>query len=318
MTSSSNNGPQKAVATIGVFDGVHKGHRALIGKVVERAEQLRVNSACVTFTPHPQEVLNPSNSIPRLATLEDRIEMIKGLGVSEVILIQFTRPIAQMSPEEFIGRLSEQVILVELWVGSNFALGRDRIGTPDRLAAIGKEKGFTVHPFPRVEMGADPVSSSRIRTLLCDGRVSEAAELLCRYYTLKGKVVSGDRRGVSLGFATANLEIAEGLCIPRDGVYTVRGWTEKRGAYAGVCNIGLRPTFSGRKRQVETHLIGFQGDLYGHEMALEFVKRLRDERRFHSSEELVAQIAEDVKQAEAALAGVISPRCDASSKRIPL
>jgi riboflavin kinase/FMN adenylyltransferase len=315
VTSSSNSDQKKAVMTIGVFDGVHRGHRALIGKVVKRAEQLGVRSVCVTFTPHPQEVLNPGVSIPRLTTLEDRIALIKGLGVSDVLLIQFSQTIAQMSPEEFIARLNERFSLIELWVGSNFALGRGRVGTPDRLALIGSKKGFSVHSFPRVEAGAEAVSSSRIRTLLSDGHVAEAAELLCRYYSLKGNVVSGDRRGgASLGFATANLEVAEKLCVPRDGVYAVHGWVGKRDAYSGVCNIGFRPTFNGHRRQVEAHLIGFQGDLYGKEISLEFVERLRDERRFQSVEELVAQITSDIQHAERLLSRAAAPQCDSNRR----
>lgn len=306
MTWSSNGGPQQAVATIGVFDGVHRGHQPLIGMVVERAKQLGVQSGCVTFKPHPQELLHPGTTIARLATLDDRIALIKGLGVSRVLLIEFTRSLAQMSPEEFIDLLFSHFRLRELWVGSNFALGRNRAGTPERLAAIGQAKEFTVHPFPRVEIGGEPVSSSRIRALLSGGRVAEAADLLGRYYKLSGSVVSGDRRGRSLGFATANLQVAESLCVPKDGVYAVRGWIGQGRAYPGVCNIGMRPTFSGLRRQVETHLMGFRDDLYGQPMAVEFIARLRDERHFDSIEALVAQISEDVKRAERVLAGVVS------------
>ena len=307
MTFQSSDRSHEAVVTIGVFDGVHVGHRALIGRVVERAKQLGIESGCVTFDPHPQEVLRPGMEIAHLATLSDRIAMIKGLGVSEVLLIEFTRSLARMSPEEFIELLLERFLLRELWIGSNFALGRNRAGTPDRLAVIGRAKGFDVMSFPRVERGGQMVSSSRIRRLLADGRVEQAAELLGRHYRLRGRVVSGDGRGRSLGFATANLAVLERLCVPQDGVYAVRCWLEGVEPFPAVCNIGVRPTFDGDRKQVEVHLIGFEGDLYGQEMAVEFVTRLRGERRFPSMEALIAQISEDVKRAKVVLSRASSP-----------
>ncbi len=314
MTSRSSDGPPEAVVTIGVFDGVHEGHRALIGRVVERARQYGIKSGCVTFDPHPQEVLHPGKKLAHLATLSDRIAMIKGLGVSEVLLIEFSRSLAQMSPEEFMELLLGHFRLRELWIGSNFALGRNRAGTPERLAIIGRAKGFDVMSFPRVERSGQVVSSSRIRRLLADGRVEQAAELLGRHYRLRGMVVSGDGRGRSLGFATANLAALEGLCIPQDGVYAVRCWPRDMGTFPGVCNIGVRPTFDGDRRQVEVHLIGFEDNLYGQEVAVEFVSRLRGERRFHSTEALIAQISEDVKRAKALLS-CASPKTLFASER---
>jgi len=298
VTSQRNGGRPETVITIGVFDGVHLGHQALIGRVVERANLFGVESGCVTFEPHPQELLQPGSSVVRLSTLEDRIQMIKALGVGEVLLLQFTLSLAQMSPEGFIDLLVSHFRLRELWIGSDFALGRHRGGTPDRLAVIGRERGFEVHAFPRVEIDGAPVSSSRIRVLLAEGAVEEATGLLGRYHRLVGKVVSGDRRARVLGYPTANLEVADGLCLPRDGVYAVRCGGFDGRCYRGVCNVGMRPTFNGVRRQVEVHLIGFQGDLYGQRLAVDVLAHLRDEVRFASVEALVNQIGEDIKQAE--------------------
>lgn len=346
MTSESSSGPPRAVATIGVFDGVHLGHQALVRKVVERAQRLRARSVCVTFSPHPDEVLRPESEIAHLAPLQDRLELIRSLGVSEVALLEFTPSLARMSPEQFMDLLLASFRLEELWVGSDFALGRGRAGSPERLAVIGRERGFQVLQFPPVEVGGQVVSSSRIRRLLAEGRVGDARQLLGRPYRLRGVVVEGDRRGRLLAFPTANLSVGERLCIPGDGVYAgwcqtgrgagaaslrrnrdevglegggeamvgvsdagheSRGATDTRRWYPAVANVGVRPTFEGKRRQVEIHLIGFEGDLYREELAVDFVACLRGERRFESAAALAAQIREDVRMARGILAGEPSP-----------
>lgn len=307
MTKPSENSRIKAVATIGVFDGVHLGHRALIGRVVQRATELGAQSACVTFSPHPEDVLRPERQVPFLATLEDRLALIRALGVSDVVLMEFTPSLARFSPEEFLGMLVQRFRLAELWIGADFALGRARAGSPARLAAIGAANGFDVRRFPPVEVAGDVVSSTRIRLLLTDGRVDEARRLLGRPYRLRGEIVVGDRRGRLLGFATANLSVSERLCIPSDGVYAVTCRTGGSDVHPGVANIGVRPTFGSDRRQVEIHLIGYEGDLYGQQLAVDFVARLRGERRFESAAALVEQIQQDVREA----LELISGRADA-------
>ncbi len=292
----------EAVVTIGVFDGVHVGHQELIGKVVERAHQMGMTSWCVTFNPHPQDVLRPQSSLSHLSTLDDRLSLIRGLGVDDVMVVEFTLDVAQMLPEEFVESLLRRYRMRELWVGSNFALGRNRSGTPERLAAIGRAEGFEVRPFARVEKLGAPVSSSRIRGLLQEGRVEEAAQLLGRPHRLSGIVGNGDRRGRTLGFATANLTQTGRLCVPGNGIYAVWGRTRTGQVYPGVANVGVRPTFGGSRRQVEVHLLDFDGNLYGDTLRVDFVRRLRDELRFASVQGLIDQMKADVADARAALA----------------
>ncbi len=302
MKPEAKNGRPRVAATIGVFDGVHLGHRALMDKVVERAKRLGVKSACITFSPHPEDVLRPQAEIAHLAPLEDRLELIRRSGMSEVLVIEFTPSLSRMSPEDFIDLLLSHFRLVELWIGSDFALGRDRAGGPERLAFIGTKRGFGVHQFPPVSIEGMVVSSTLIRLMLAEGRVEEAAKLLGRSYRLRGRVVAGDGRGRLLGFPTANLSLEERLCLPGNGVYAVRcGLAAAQ--HTGVVNIGLRPTFDSGRRLVEVHLLDFQGDLYGQELAVDFVARLRDEVRFESVDALVAQIRNDVTRSRQILSG---------------
>ncbi len=302
MSEHHENSLPGAVATIGVFDGVHLGHRALVHQVLDRASLLGAASVAVTFTPHPEDVLRPESEIAHLATLDERLVLLKSLGLSEVVVLEFTPALSQLSPEQFLELLLARFRLRELWIGSDFALGHNRSGSPERLAAIGRERGFTVHQFPPVEIEGEPVSSSRIRRTLAAGRVEEAARLLGRPYRLAGTVVHGDHRGATLGFPTANLSLGERLCIPGDGIYAVWARVEGHdGVYQGAASIGLRPTFGPGRRQIEVYLIGFDGDLYGKQMSIELVARLRGEERFESSAALVAQMIEDVKATKAIL-----------------
>ncbi len=302
MSHNSNRSGREAVATIGVFDGVHLGHQALIHQVITQASRLGVESVCVTFTPHPEDVLRPQIEIAHLATLDDRLALLKSLGISEVALFEFTLALSQLSPEEFIDLLLARFRLRQLWIGSDFALGRGRSGSPERLAEIGAEKGFTVHQFPPVVIEEQVISSSRIRQALAGGHVEEAGRLLGRLYRLTGIVVDGDHRGSTLGFPTANLSLRERLCLPADGIYAV--WVRIAGekdAHPGAASIGIRPTFGAGERRIEVYLIGFDGDLYGQDLSMEFVARLRGEERFDSTRALVAQMIEDVKATKAIL-----------------
>jgi riboflavin kinase / FMN adenylyltransferase len=304
LTSSEASGLPEAVATIGVFDGVHLGHQALVHQVLSQAALIGATGVCVTFAPHPEDVLRPQTEIVHLATLAERLALLRGLGVADVVLLEFTVALSLLSPEEFLDLLLSRYRLRQLWIGGDFALGRNRSGSPERLAEIGRERGFTVHQFSPVVIEGEIVSSSRIRQALANGHVEEAGRLLGRPYQLTGTVVEGDHRGTVLGFPTANLSVRERLCVPADGIYAV--WARidgEKDAHPGAASIGVRPTFGVGRRQVETYLIGFDGDLYGHELSIEFVSRMRGEERFESSAALVTQMIEDVKAAKAVLQG---------------
>jgi riboflavin kinase / FMN adenylyltransferase len=295
-----------AVATIGVFDGVHLGHRRLLGRVVESSRGKRAEAVCVTFHPHPDEVLRPDAPVVHLTSLEDRLSLIRGAGISEVVLLEFTLALAQLSPEQFMDLLLERFDLLELWVGSDFALGKGRSGSVERLGTIGERHGFQVFEFPPIEIDGQIVSSSRIRQHLADGQVESAARLLGRPYRLTGEVVAGDGRGHALGFPTANVAIAERLAVPGDGIYAVVCSLQGRDNLPGVASIGVRPTFNGGERRVEVHLLGFEGDLYGQVLATDFLAFLRGELKFESPEDLTRQIVEDARQADAVIRGLRS------------
>lgn len=296
MTEREAGALPDTVATIGVFDGVHLGHRALLRRVVERAAEMGALSCCVTFSPHPEEVLRPDLEIRHLSPLEDRLEAIRGAGMSRVELLEFTPELSRLSPEEFIAMLLARFRLRELWVGADFALGKDRSGGHDRLAAIGRDRGFTVHSFPPVEQGGRVASSSRIRSSLAEGNVADAALLLGRPYRLRGTVKEGRRRGRTLGFPTANLDFVERLALPADGVYAAWALTHTGGRLPAAVSIGLRPTFEQEgERLVEVYLLDFQGDLYHSNLAVDFVERLRGEERFYGADSLIERMKEDVR-----------------------
>jgi riboflavin kinase / FMN adenylyltransferase len=293
-----------AVVTIGVFDGVHLGHQQLLGNVVESSRRMHAESVCVTFDPHPDEVLRPGAAMVHLTSLEDRLALVRAAGITEIVLLEFTLELAQLSPEEFMGFLLRRFQLRELWVGSDFALGKGRSGSAERLAAIGAEHSFRVIELPPVEIEGQVVSSSRIRRFLADGQVESAAQLLGRPHRVAGEVVRGDGRGRGLGFPTANVAVDDRIALPGDGVYAVTCSMHGHDTMPGVASIGVRPTFDGSDRRLEVHLLGFDGDLYGQRLSTDFVAFLRGEERFESAEELIRQMREDARQAEVALRNV--------------
>lgn len=287
----------QTVLTIGVLDGVHLGHQYLLKKIVERAREVGGCSGVVTFEPHPQVVVAPGSAISYLTTLEDRVRLIREQGVDIVAVLRFTRAVSRMAPEEFIDLLLKHINTVELCVGPDFALGYRRSGTVPVLAEIGQRKGFAVRALPPFELEGRVVSSTEIRRLLAVGQVDEAAKLLGRRPFLVGKVIGGFRRGRMIGVPTANLEVNHNLVIPADGVYAVYVHFDDR-EWPGVLSIGVRPTFDdGGRRTIEVHILGFDGDLYGRTLRVDFVKRLRDEMRFADVEQLVEQIRADIEQA---------------------
>jgi len=287
--------------TVGVFDGVHIGHHHLLKSILARAHEIGASSAVVTFDPHPQRVIAPGSEPLLLTTVDERVQLIRSVGIDVVGILRFTRKISRMSAEEFIDMLLKHFALAELWMGPDSAFGYRRQGTPQVLSEIGGRKGFVVRVVSQKRDDGNVISSTQIRTVLLLGDVSEAATLLGRPYALVGVVVTGFERGRDLGFPTANVVPPPGLLVPANGIYAVRVRVGQRD-YDGVLNIGVRPTFDdGVGRSIEVHIIDFVGNLYGQQIRLEFIQRLRDETRFASVQQLVEQIKKDVELARVVL-----------------
>ncbi|MGH9127689.1 MAG: bifunctional riboflavin kinase/FAD synthetase [Acidimicrobiales bacterium] len=297
--------PGGSVVTIGAFDGVHLGHVAVIAKVRELAADKGVASAVVTFDRHPASVVRPGSAPLLLTDLEQRLALLEAAGVDLTLVVTFDKARSEESAEDFVSEvLVSQLSARAVVVGADFHFGHGRKGNVELLSAMGADLGFEVVGLDLLATGAASVSSTRIRQLLASGDVAGAASLLGRSYGVKGIVVHGDDRGSGLGFPTANLDIGEEVAIPADGIYA--GWyTRPDGtAHASAISVGRRPTFyDDAPPIVEAHLVDFEGDLYGEAATVSFVARLRDERRFEQTAELVAQMGADVREARVVLGG---------------
>jgi riboflavin kinase/FMN adenylyltransferase len=293
---------QETILTIGSFDGVHLGHQALIGQVVARAHATDRLAAVVTFHPHPVVVLAPDRAPRYLTTPGEKADLLEGLNVDLLALVPFNRQVAATPARDFLGGVSRHLRMRELWVGSDFALGRNREGDVPRLRDFGRDLGYRVQVIQPVvsSSGNGVISSSRIRALLSEGRVEGAARMLGRYASLSGEVVVGARRGHALGFPTANLEIRPERSVPADGVYAAFALLGSQ-RLPGVANVGVRPSFGNGQRIVETHILDFDRDIYGCDLVVEFVARMRDEQRFADIGALVQQIGCDRAAARAIL-----------------
>ena len=292
-----------SAVAIGVFDGVHRGHQMVIGRLCERARERDLQTVALTFDPHPLEFVAPERAPLLLTTIEQRIELLGEAGIEVVGVLPFPQ-IRDMAPRLFaVEVLSLRLRSRLIAVGKDFRFGRDREGDVQYLRTVGAEQGFDVFAIDLVgEFDGTVVSSSRIRDLVVAGEVAEAAELLGRPHALRGTVIHGDGRGRSIGFPTANLHVPARLAVPGNGVYAA--WAEVGSIrHPAVVNIGVRPTFGLDRRAVEAHLLDFEGDLYGRELTLSFVARLRSEQKFDSIENLVAQIARDADHGREVLEG---------------
>ncbi|MBW1999150.1 MAG: bifunctional riboflavin kinase/FAD synthetase [Deltaproteobacteria bacterium] len=275
------------VLTIGNFDGVHRGHLELFHKTRERAKAIGGESAVMTFEPHPVRVMKPGNGPPLITPTQQKLELIAGAGIDMILCIPFTREFASISAQDFVEKILVQKIGIrEIVVGYDYTFGYGRQGDIALLREMGRRLGFAVHVVPPVYVGDKLVSSTSIRKLVQEGRVSEAEIFLGRHYQICGTVIKGAGRGAKLlGIPTANLRLVDEL-IPKRGVYAATVLLED-GVYDGVTNIGYNPTFGGKNPlSVETHLLDFSGDLLGKTIRINFVHRLRDERSFESVEEL--------------------------------
>ncbi len=289
--------------TIGAFDGIHRGHQHLLSQLITKARRNGCFSSVVSFSPHPRSVLRPGSQPGCLTTGKDRIALLRALGLDLLVLLNFTPRLAQTPARDFVYELRQGLRMRELWVGADFGLGRNREGNVEMLRCLAQEFSFRLHVVDPVYDNGKPISSTRIRALLARGEVVEAARLLGRCYALSGRVVSGAQRGKKLGFPTANLAPETGCLVPGNGVYAVWAWLGDVSNPA-VANIGVRPTFDGEGRSIEVHLLDFEGDLYGREMRIEFVERLRGERRFSEPAALIAQIGADIARAREVLTDV--------------
>jgi riboflavin kinase/FMN adenylyltransferase len=278
---------------LGVFDGVHLGHRAILAAAVAGAREARLTAVACTFDPHPLEILNPERAPRPVSTLEERLELFAASGVDGAVVLAFTTALAAVEPEAFVKDvLVDRLRAREVVVGFNHRFGRAARGDARLLEELGARYGFRAHLVPALTVDGVTVSSTEIRAALQRGEVERAARLLGRAYSLPGTVVAGEGRGRTLGFPTANLEVDRPPLVPA-GVYACHA--RLAGAlHPAVVNVGVRPTFGGQTLAVEAHLLDFKGDLYGARMILKFVARLRDERRFPSIEALASQIRDDV------------------------
>jgi riboflavin kinase/FMN adenylyltransferase len=300
---------ERAVLTVGNFDGLHVGHQRIMKTVTSRARALDGQAAVYTFEPHPRKVLQPSLAPRLLTTLEQKLELLEAAGVDVTIVEPFDREFAKLPAERFVREiLHERIDPLEVYVGYDFRYGRDREGSMRTLTELGPHLGFSVTIVPEVKLGSRDVNSTRIRELLEQGNVGEAALLLGRPYTVRGRVVVGDRRGRTLGFPTMNVD-PDNEVLPRSGVYAgqVRfldaGSPAAGSCFGAVTNVGRRPTFGASERVLtEAHLLDFEGDAYGRRIEVTFEHALREERRFPDVEALRAQIAADAELARRKLA----------------
>lgn len=289
------------VATIGNFDGHHRGHRTLLHTVVDTARKSQGTALVLTFYPHPVKVLAPHVDLRFLTSPEEKLARFEAAGIDDVVFLEFTPELAAMTAEQFAKTvLHDRLHVAEIFVGEHFAFGKGRAGRIADLVRFGTMYGFTVHPVRPVIVNGEVVSSTRIRNLIHAGHVAEAATLLGRTYGISGTVVPGRQQGHALGWPTANLQIPPQRVIPSDGVYAARAQCEGK-TYEAIAYIGTRPTFGSGERLIEVNLLDEQQDLYGKEMLVEFVDRLRGDHTFASAEELSMQIAKDVDRARDSL-----------------
>ena len=293
---------QDSWLTIGVFDGVHRGHQEILEKLTAGAHKNGVPAVVLTFWPHPAVVLGKRYDLKTLTTPEERAELLGAQGVDAVVTHPFTPDFAKLSALDFMRLTSRRLGLRSLWIGYDFALGHNREGNLERLTEVGEKLGYGVQAIGPVKNGEDVLSSSLIRQRIREGDVSRAAENLGRYYALSGPVVHGDGRGRKINIPTANIDYPMDKVIPANGVYATWIWVDGQRIPAAT-NIGINPTFTPDKQtpNVEAHILDFNRDLYGQDVKLDFVQFLRPEMKFESVEALLKKIDEDIGQTRAIL-----------------
>ena len=286
------------VLALGNFDGLHRGHLKIIERVRRGAAEHGGTPMAMTFDPHPSRVVRPDKAPPLLMTKEQRLEALERAGIAAVAVVRFTHELSQWNPETFVRTvLVDWLRVSEVWVGANFLFGHDRGGNFSTLRSLGQRYGFRADKIDPVRYKEFVVSSTRVRRLVAEGRMDEAGALLGHQFYVDGRVVAGKRRGRELGFPTANLETDNEL-LPPNGVYATMTTIDGI-VHPSITNVGLRPTFGDTtKTVIEAYVLGFHGDLYGRQVRLGFVQRLRDERKFEDVDALRAQIEADLRRAE--------------------
>lgn len=285
--------------TVGFFDGVHRGHQAVLGRTVQVAADRGLVPVAITFDRHPREILTPADVPLLLTTLERKADLIAALGFEVLVVLEFTKEFSRWSPEEFVMRiLVDGLRAAHACVGSNFTFGHKAAGNLATLAELGRSHGFSVEGVDLVQLNGRPVSSSSIRAALGRGRLEWPAEALGRRYVVDGAVTPGAGRGAGLGFPTANLKVPARVLLPGEGVYAGKAHVGDDSHVAAI-NVGTNPTFGGEPLHLEAFLLDFEGDLQDSAMAIEFWTRLRDEVRFESADELARQISQDVERTRA-------------------
>ncbi|WP_339249776.1 bifunctional riboflavin kinase/FAD synthetase [Sporosarcina sp. FSL W8-0480] len=285
---------------IGFFDGLHRGHQAVIGEAKQKAEQLGIKSAVMTFDPHPSHLFgNGENKVGYITQYPLKSQLIEEMGIDTLFIVKFDRPLSSLSPEKFIELFIKDLGVKHITAGFDFTFGSKGAGTMEQMEALSNgEYGISV--IGKVTDSDEKVSSTLIRKLLSEGNVEKTATLLGRPFRTVGTVVDGEKRGRLLGFPTANVMPDDELIIPANGVYAVR-FSFADQTYDGVCNVGVKPTFhdpSVSKPSVEVHLLDFTGDLYGKEVSVDWIARIRSEKKFGSVDELVEQISKDKEAAK--------------------
>jgi riboflavin kinase/FMN adenylyltransferase len=286
---------RESVLTIGVFDGVHRGHQRLIAKVVAEANANGAAAGVLTFRNHPDSVLNPNFRPQYITSVAERTRLMEELGVDFVVPVTFDREVAGLRARKFTELLRSKLRMRGLVVGPDFAMGYKREGNVDMLSDMGAELGFSVSVVDLLSDGGDAVHSTSIRKALVDGNVKDVAKKLGRNFSMSGTVVTGDKRGRTLGFPTANIEVGPDMVVPGNGIYATLAFVDGE-RHMAATSIGTRPTFDGKGRTIEAFLLGFDSNLYNRELRLEFVQRLRDELKFDSVDALLEQMELDVEQ----------------------
>ena len=292
---------RESVLTIGVFDGVHRGHQRLIAKVVAEANVNGAAAGVLTFRNHPDSVLNPNFRPQYITSVAERIRLIKDLGIDFVVPVTFDMEIAGLRARKFTELLRSKLRMRGLVVGPDFAMGYKREGNVDMLSDMGAELGFSVSVVDLLSDGGDAVHSTSIRKALVDGNVKDMAKKLGRNFSISGTVVTGDKRGRTLGFPTANIEVGPDMVVPGNGIYATLAFVDGE-RHMAATSIGTRPTFDGKGRTIEAFLLEFDSNLYNRKLRLEFVQRLRDELKFDSVDALLEQMELDVEQTRRLLA----------------
>lgn len=285
-----------SVVTIGIFDGVHKGHQEIIKRAVAIAKERGLKSIALTFDRHPLETLKPEEKPDLLTPLPEKISLIKKLGIDHIVVLEFDKEFSQLSPEEFLRRSLLPLDVKEIIVGEGFRFGQGRTGDTRFLEEYGKKNNINVSIQELIQIGGQKAGSSLIRRLLREGDIDKVSEMLSRFPTVRGVVVHGDKRGRALGFPSVNIHPSKGTCLPKVGVYAGLVSFDKSRKRSAI-NIGYAPTFGGRKEIcLEAYILDFTGELYGKEVEIEFRARLRDEIAFPDAKSLAEQIVKDAQK----------------------